>query len=161
MQFTKSDSESFAHAAARSILRTWLSDCYNPTTGINAIEVDLSHRVECMAWRSDRPYPRGVHEEYPWPTGGVVWDESPLGRVPTLDEYRTAFGGFPEAIWDIAIQHKGAIVAAFEVEWKHPVSDRKREIIKNSGLWVYRIPARWILAQVVTPLRIAAIERIG
>lgn len=75
-------------------------------------------------------------------------------RPPTYDEV-IAMGLTPILIFDVAIQHKGTIIHAFEVVHKNGISDTKLEYLKRacrySSLQVYTIDADWILSRVKCP----------
>jgi hypothetical protein len=77
--------------------------------------------------------------------------------IPTFEEM-VEFGTPPKIIFDVAIQHKGTIVHAFEVVHKNDLTDVKREFIRHLTarryVNVYTIDAAWILAQVRCPDRL-------
>lgn len=93
----------------------------------------------------------------------VPVDDVSSARPPTFDEL-TELGWAPQAIADVAIQHKGSIIHAFEVVHKHDVSPKKwafyREFGRSCGMNVYTIDAGWILSQIARPSKLVVRESI-
>ncbi len=150
--------ESFAHKAAKFLLAKWLRN------ERESIMLSYNGVQKPFHWQSNRYGPRaslGIWLEYPFDCGKEFepWDESQWdgnkdwnSAIPTLEQYREMKNGkFPDMIFDIAIQHKGTIIAAFEVVWKNGISDDKRYLIEQSDLDVFIISAHWILSQIKEP----------
>ncbi len=141
-------SESFQHLYAKQLLAKFLiksNEC---------IPLSINGIVSNFTWRSNRPSPFGVWLEYPWTADQTdVWDEAWEGRdranpIPTLQEYLDMNDGcYPDCIWDIAIQHKGRIMAAFEVVHTHDMTEDKIAHIHNSDMIVFVVSAQWIMSQ--------------
>jgi hypothetical protein len=125
--------------------------------------------IKPVRWRINRGAPHyGVWTEYPiclnkdnHITGLGAWDEyGPWGAKPPSYNEVIEMGLLPIAIFDVAIQHKGYIVHAFEVVHRNDISDTKLEYINrivdySAGmLQVRRIDADWILSRVKRPVEL-------
>ena len=163
--------ESYAHKAAKAVFASWLrgmsrevckgDDCVrNP-------RVDFGER---LSWRVNRDGPHfGVWVEYPighrrFGNSEDLGSLSRLGREPVWDEVSEewknrppsfeelcSIGEPPEFIVDVAIQHKGALIAVVEVVHKNPPNDKKISAFHRMGLLTWVVPATWILGQVRRP----------
>ena len=149
--------ESYMHLHAKRVLAGWLRSA--------AADHGYGEYVTWgpFNWRVNRgPDHYGVWEEYPITKDSLsfVWDEQTFQgdenafarRCPTYDECG-AMGGYPLAILDLAIQHKGFIPYGIEIVHKNDVSDRKLQKLQGvcRGTQVYRVPAHWIMGQVGIP----------
>lgn len=88
--------------------------------------------------------------------------EIPDGRQPhpTFEELKE-IGTIPDAIADVAVQHKGTIAYAFEVVHKHGLTDKKRAFLRTLDCTTMVLDAGWILAQVECPKRLRVREVIN
>lgn len=138
--------ESYTHVKAKERLACWLREAARRTpANLNADFADF-------LWRPNRGAPHfGVWTEYPICLDGrgavPVWDEISEkyeAAPPTYDEM-CAKNDRPAVIIDVAVQHKGAIVAAFEVVHKHATDWMKAYFLGDQGIELYEVPAHWIL----------------
>lgn len=148
--------ESHAHRLAKELMAAWLR--------LAAKRVGMDGDAQFgsrLGWRVNRGSPHwGVWTEYPICRHLLtVWDESSprwLDNPPTFDELRE-LDITPDAILDIAIQHKGQIAWGIEIAHKHPVSELKINFLRHwTGLTLIEIPSRWVLGQVSVPEEIPA-----
>lgn len=150
--------ESYKHRFAKKVLVQWLREC--------AAEAgwDNYARLGDIGWRVNRRGPDwGIYEEYPvipeLRSGCAVtaWDEMPCVRredtIPTFQEL-VSEGKQVEAIFDVAVQHKGCIAYGFEVVHSNPVSAAKAGYLGYLDVVVCSIDADWILKQVKRPSRL-------
>jgi len=151
--------ESYKHQFAKNVLATWFRD---KCKDVGNVWVSL----QPACWRVNRDGPHyGVWVEYP-----VCLDKQNqlIGTCPVWDEHDPEFelappsyqrcidlGYLPIAIFDVAIQHKGNIIYAFEVVHKNRVSPLKLDYIERvrqyQHLEVFEIDADWILSRVGPP----------
>jgi len=155
--------ESYKHKFAKQTLTQWLRELGEAAYKDN----DTYARIGDISWRTNRGEPTwGIFEEYPvsksveW--GGYVhaWDETYWGTVPTFEQLVKA-GDRPDIIFDVAIQHKGSIIYAFEVVHKHPVTEYKAGVLNRLDVETYTINAEWILQQVQRPTELRLIHEYG
>lgn len=150
--------ESYMHSCAKRVVVDWLRD--------TAAQMNRDEWVNCagIEWRINRRAPHwGIWEEYPVMDDGLgithVWDEHRdiwEDRPPTYQEL-LAEGRPPMAILDIAVQHKGGIIAGVEIVHKHDLTKLKSLKLKSANLHtLYRLPASWVLNQVRKPEKIPA-----
>ena len=92
-------------------------------------------------------------------TTDVPWmgDRQPIPTYAELVE----LGCAPRVIFDVAIQHKGCIVAAIEIVHRHGISDKKRALLREFRCPTYVVQADWILSQVRCPDRLVVIEALN
>lgn len=161
--------ESYAHKMAKEVVAAWLREL--AAKGCAAESGNPGIDFGDLYWRVNRSAPHfGIWLEYPIGRRGdvcgsrdgldPVWDEAhwvrpELGsrwvdRPPTFDEL-IGIGRPPEYILDVAVQHKGAIVAAIEVVHKHPPSAEKLSALRSLEIKTSVVPAHWILGQVRLP----------
>ena len=153
--------ESYKHKYAKDVLVDWLR------SSAAAAGFDNQVRDFGLSWKVNRPGSSwGIFDEYPISDEIVsgcsvlAWDETWWCRVPTFEEM-LAEGSPPEAILDVAIQEKGAIVYGFEVKHTHAVNDRKKRFLADLHLEVFEIEAEWILRQVSKPENLKCLNRYG
>lgn len=149
-------SESHAHRLAKELVVAWVRSAakhagYDGHAAFGAIE-----------WRVNRRWPSwGIWSEYPLCRQLLheTWDEaSPRWRrrPPTFAEL-CELDIAPDAVLDVAIQHKGRIAWAIEVVHKHPVDDEKLNFLRYwADLTLVEIPAYWVLGQIGVPSAIPA-----
>jgi hypothetical protein len=145
--------ESYAHKAAKAVVAGWLRDAARSAGD----DMYVDNLLGFNGWRVNRPAPTwGVWEEYPVLSNGhgicPVWDESGYGdeRPPTVSEL-AAEGRFPTAVFDIAVQHKGVVIWAIEIEHKNPLSSQKVRRLIPHNLNLLALPSQWVLGQVGLP----------
>ena len=163
-----SNLESYAHRAAKSVLVGWLRTAAERAGGYDAWAT-----MAGFGWRVNRSGPHfGVWEEYPavvtrYGCDGIttVWDEigdllgaigddclvSPWRDAPPTYASLIAQRTPPACIMDVAVQEKGAVVAAFEIVHKSPPSWEKIYFLQAHGVAVFVLPARWVLGQIAEP----------
>lgn len=143
--------ESINHKIAKSMMIEWLRAASPPGAD--------EGRFGDITWRHNRKLSthRGVWEEYPVTPDmeGLhpVWDEygaDYAARAPILPELRQA-GRFPLFIWDVALQHKGAIKCVIEIVHANPMNAKKAAWMRGSGIETYEVPAAWVLRQRGSP----------
>lgn len=152
----KKSLESYAHKAAKDVLSGWLREAAE-----KAGQDEYAH-VADFFWRVNRGPPHfGIWTEYPILEDGYgadqVWNEIDPQyevRVPTFRELIKERHEAPAVILDVAVQHKGGLIAAFEIFHRHATSLEKRLFLDSIGVHLIELPARWILSQVGTPRRI-------
>ena len=156
--------ESYQHQFAKRVLAQWLRD--------EAKKDDLRAKFGPFGWRVNRGGPHyGVWLEYPISESGEevanVWDERGWSeelygesetqetRTPTYAEC-LKLGITPSVIFDIAIQHKGAIIYGIEIVHKNGLDERK--LRKLDAIYkayrhfeVYAADAVWIMHQIGVP----------
>lgn len=140
--------ESYMHRAAKEVVARWLRDLAAQNGGMEWSE------VYPISWRPNRGGPHyGVWIEYPltFTADGhdVVWDECGnrwRDRPPTVEELR-ADGMTVAFVADLAIQHKGRIIAAIEIVHRHPVPPHKRAFYAERDIDLVTLHASWVLNQ--------------
>ncbi len=94
--------------------------------------------------------------------GQITWGRVHCPYVdapPSYADYVARVGSSPTCVFDIAIQHKGSIVWAFEVVHKHTVSRAKQIAVDRLGLChLFLISADWILSQVEKPAALRVVD---
>jgi len=162
-----SNLESYAHKAAKATVCGWLRDAAKSADG---------GRCGPIYWRVNRSEPSyGIWEEYPVLNDKEhninsiysVWDEvlypenikgSPIkcewydSRPPTLKELQAlGYKTKGSLIADIAVQHKGMIIAVIEITHKHELSRKKMHQYIDAGVSFVELDAAWVLSQVEMP----------
>jgi hypothetical protein len=157
--------ESYQHEFAKRVLAQWLR---------HEARQDDYHDFGPFRWRPNRGEPHyGVWLEYPVSESGgeigygAVWDESGWSeqlygesetqetRPPTYAEC-LKLGRTPSVIFDIAIQHKGAITYGIEIVHKNGLNERKLRKLEalykaQPNFRVYAADAVWIMHQIGVP----------
>lgn len=75
-------------------------------------------------------------------------------RCPTFLEVSDNLGLQPDVIFDVAVQHKGALIHAYEVVHKHDITPKKQaklDRLCKGNVTVFRVPAAWIMGQIGRP----------
>ena len=169
--------ESYKHRFAKELFAQWLREI---AAEANTKEVDsgraelypsglaTTNPVACLGdlgWRINRGRPHwGIWIEYPLcPDGGNFshcWDELDTHwahKVPTYRELQRAQLR-PNAVVDVAIQHKGYILHAVEIAHTSYLTLQKNMILleyawlTHTNIW--QIPADWVLEQTSRPTSI-------
>lgn len=176
--------ESYKHKFAKEQLQRWFIE------SVGKGKYPDSGGIPPFSFQPNRNMPQGVWLEYPVCVDAkndflygieMVWDEicepehnewrgedgPPAAiwtrehRPPTYDEC-IARGWLPLVVFDVALQHKGGIIAGIEVVHKHDVDAKKREYLRRicgAGMTsAYRIEADWILSQCGAPKAIVCTE---
>lgn len=180
--------ESYKHKAAKAVVVGWLRDAA-AQVGFDghASIAGLSWRVNRYGpgfgvWSE---YPIAVDPDGRRVGDTVVWDETSWwadprlpfcgpcqcepfilcscggpGRPPTYDEL-LAMRYRPLVIFDLAVQHKGALRYAVEIVHRSPPSNEKRELLSALACETFVLDAEWVLRQVGPPARLVALEVFG
>lgn len=148
--------ESYQHLFAKRLLVQWLREAAEESSSPIAT-------LPPFKWQINGPKPiYAVWEEYPVCDESItsVWcerDDAYHERPPTYEEC-LSLGLVPEVIFDIAVQHKGAIVYGIEVVHKNDISPEKMRRLQGyygvEPIEVYRVEAGWIMSQVKRPEKI-------
>lgn len=163
--------ESLAHRTAKEALAQWLREA--PVRGQDDYWIYPVRDGKRLAWRPSWGSP--VFVEYPFCRDGYgarpTWDEvswefddehgpSYKGDSPTFDEC-VLMGHPPAFVADIALRHKGTIIAVIEVVHKHPPSDEKILFFMESGIDLYVADSIWVLNQVRQPSELFLIDPLA
>lgn len=151
--------ESYLHRAAKEVMVRWLREA----------AADAGHdnytSLGPLTWRVNRPGPAwGVWMEYPIsPSCDLVWDEQETGfdDAPPTYDWCVARGYSVAAVADVAVQHKGRIAHAVEIVHKSPCSPAKRALYEDLGIWLWEVPAKWVMAQTARPRLLKVFEGAG
>lgn len=153
--------ESYKHLYAKQVLAGWFREI------AIAVGFDGCAEYDRFAWRVNRGEPDwGVHIEYPIARSNnscgqvLAWDETFWNRVPSVQELWGAHDRV-EAVLDVAIQHKGAIVFGFEVVHTNPVNAEKASFLDTLSIVTYEISAEWIMRQVRRPEQLETRTKFG
>ena len=147
--------ESIAHKTAKETLARWLE--YAPLHNCDNYWFYPLRDGTTLAWRPNHGEP--VFVEYPFTKDFLgyspTWDEfaeTPFykGRCPTFDEC-VAIGHPPHVVADIALRHKGSIIAVIEVVHKNPPAPEKVAFYRHLGVSLYVVDASWVLDQIDQP----------
>lgn len=162
LRLVKGDSESYKHAAARTVVARWIDEIEQQSDSAR-IAFGLPHsQQQDQVWRRNR----GGVIEVPVTTDDILaghnntyaWDERyQFGGVPTYQQCTDA-GLVVAMIFDVAVYHKGTIAFAIEVCHRHAVDDGKEALILKFGAPVYEMDAEWILRQVGRPSTFQAVR---
>lgn len=176
--------ESYKHKAAKAVVLGWLREAAAD------VGYDRGAAAVGLSWRVNRHGPHwGIWPEYPVardPDGHLigdspVWDETDWwvdlpgfvcrcepfvlcecgpGRPPTYDEL-VALRYRPQVIFDIAVQHKGALLYGIEIVHTSAPSAAKIEALQGLACDTYVVSAEWVLRQVGRPRRLAVVDAYG
>lgn len=81
-------------------------------------------------------------------------------RPPTYDEL-IAMRYRPHVIFDVAVQHKGALRIGIEIVHTAAPSAEKQSVFEELGCEVYVLDAEWVLRQVGPPRRLVVLAAYG
>lgn len=154
MKIIKRPGESYQHAAARTVLLSWLKE--------------KDGHFGPFSWHGS------MWEEYPFIEGYLASCLSEIRPnikmtnppIPTYEEL-AANNIYPIVIADICLIHKGSPFIVIEIVHKNELSEEKINKFKNMqcgfGLQIWRVEAHWILGQVGMPTNFPdyGIRRVG
>lgn len=152
MQIIHRKGESYQHAAARTVFKSWLDTSEESSGDYQSFGP--------FNWRGR------VWEEFPFIKDTSEPVQNMLNYAPSYEEMK-AYGVSPIAVADIAIEHKGMIIYAIEIVHKHDISNWKIARLKKLRhaleMEIWRVEAHWILGQIGKPESFpeACIKRVG
>ncbi len=141
MILNKRKGESYQHAAARTVFKSWLDE---------ASKTELTAKFGPFEWKGN------VFEEFAF--------IKEISEPVQIMDYNLALSSYeelvvkgikPVAIADLAIVHKGMVAYAIEIVHKHDLDQPKISRLLNLKscieLEIWRIEAHWVLSQVNVP----------
>jgi hypothetical protein len=168
MTILKLDGESYRHACARGVVVGWLRTAGGYLGGISWDvnrgppgfgiwnEYPLTpwlYRNFPMVWDEVLDNPWDGVEPGPSPFDHPLWPRRMLMRrqpIPTYEEL-VSVGDVPLAIVDVAVQHKGSIIAVVEIVASHDLTPQKIATLMAFNVDIWRVDADWVLRQTGMP----------
>lgn len=141
--------ESYAHSYAKDCVRNWLTAKWHQALYYQKNEAVFGH----LNWKVNVGH-SGIYLEYPilkfnnQYQGLTAWSTYP-NLKSAVQNGREIY-----VIFDLIIVSDGKIKYGIEINYKHSVSDLKKQKIKELGIPYYELSALWVLDQICIPSKI-------